>query len=161
MRRRHTIGVIEIPAENDWDPNLTEEVCCHSPSDDLLWFGIVTGDRLSKSIDRREAVELSSVLAQVEKIGGRKREVCDIAIAHIAPDEHEPVRICIRQRSNEYCIDDTEYCCAGADSERHGDDGYNREAGALPQGTKGITKVSGNGLHRRFLRRIDTMFSSS
>ena len=135
MRRRDTIGVIEIPAENNWDADLTEEVCCHRPGDDLLWLGIVTGDRLSKSIDGREAVELSSVLAQVEKVGGRKREVCDIAIAHIAPDEHEPVRICIWQRSNEYCIDDTEDGGAGTDAERHRDDGDNREAGTLPQGT--------------------------
>ena len=62
-------------------------------------------------------------------------------------DLHDPFGTDIRERIDQHAIHDAEHSARGADPEREGDDGREREAGTTAELPRGVAQVGQDGWH--------------
>src|ERR1043165_3474347 len=75
-------------------------------------------------------------------------------LAFTAPRHDEPVRLCIRQRPKQNCIDNAEDRSVRPDAQRQRDDGNRREARALHEISCRVTNLTQDKIHGYSLIKI-------
>ena len=107
------------------------------------------GDRHRAAVPEPDVLEDAPLFAVDEVIRGRHVQERDPEPRRRVPQAHEPVGAVERQRLEQDAADDAEDGRVGADTERQGEDGDQREHGC-PEETPG--NADGRGSHREHIR---------
>ena len=102
-RRSRRIGdgvvIVEVAAISNASAKQAEEVDRHYRRVGLLGTAILALKREREGEDAGKVVEDGlGAIAQIDKVGVRKREIADIALSQIAAGDDQAVGIAVRQR---------------------------------------------------------------
>ena len=113
---------VEVASELDLRAHQVKEVRGDHSEANLFRRSVVAKNRPASGQHAAEIFEgVLGRLAQIEILRVRKREILDVALAHIAADDHQLVRILIGKRLQQHGVGDAENRSAGADAEPDGD----------------------------------------
>jgi hypothetical protein len=143
LRHRRAVIGDEIAADEHPRAQETEQVRRGAADANLLRIGSRRGERDAAGRDHSSDLveDLRGLLLEIAKIRWRERPVMDVAGAQLAPDHHEPLRIGVRQRTQQHGVDHAEDGRAGADAERDRDGGHRRESQILAQSASRVVEI--------------------
>ena len=139
---RHGIVLGKVSADRDAGAKQPEHVRRRARDPNLLGLRGVAADRHAIGRgDARQVGERGRVLAHVAIVGRREGPVAHVPRAQLAPDQHEPLGVDVRQRPQQDRVHHAENRRARADAERDRRDSDRREAGILPQHSGGVAEI--------------------
>ena len=99
------------------------------------------GEVEAHRVVRGHLFEHVTAIAIVHILAGGGRDVVEAGPAQVAPDDHQAVRIAVRQWTEQYAIDDREDCGVGANAERQREKHDGRKSGIPAQVAEAIANV--------------------
>ncbi len=141
----HTLVVLicgEHAAQHGMHTQHAPEGPRHFSPRDLFGFAVAGQCRVS-GLSACEVGEYGIETAPFDPL--RRRGVVprqDIGLAHKVPDHYQPIRIGVRERSDQHGVEDAEYGGNSADAQRQTQNRRSRELRAIPQKTHAVPAVA-------------------
>ena len=119
---RRTIRLLKVSARDERTTHHLKEIGRHRSHAHSLGPAIQSRKSGAKRIDGSEILEIVfRSVAQVKKVGVRKRKIFDVASLQVAANQHQALWILVRKFPQQHAISDTKDGRAGTDSQGDGD----------------------------------------